>query len=186
MKQAFIITFATLAAAPLCYASGAALSPSGQALSKALTELQADINGMNELLASVTDKSSAEAAAPKLRRQASRFYTNYQKVKHMKLTDTPTAAEEAQLNQQALEIQLAQAVFEQHCLRLVDNQFYDSMALARFFQAMVNVYKDQNAATQPAPQAQEEEYTPEQKRRIEERKKRDKDRAERLKLYQKK
>lgn len=182
MKQAFLFTFATLATAPLCLAAEAELSPSGQTLSHALVELQANIDGLNNLLASVTDKNSAEAAAPKLREQASLFYTNYQKVKHLKLTDTPTAAEEACLNQLALEIQLAQATFEQHCLRLVENQFYGSPALARFFQAMVNVYKRQN--TQPAPQ--EEEYTPEQKRRIEERKKRDKDRENRLKLYRKK
>ena len=184
MKQPFIFTFATLAAATLCMTAEAKLSPSGQTLSNALAELQANIDGMNNLLAAVTDKNSAEAAAPKLHEQATRFYTNYQKVKHLKLTDTPTAAEEAQLNQQALEIQLAQATFEQHCLRLAENQFYDSTALARFFQAMVNVYKGQNTA-QPTP-PQEEEFTPEQKRRIEERKKRDKDRANRLKLYQKK
>lgn len=184
MRQPFILTFSALAALSISAVAHAEFSRSGQTLSAALAELLEDINGMNNILASVTSKETAEAAAPKLREQASRFYTDYQKVKQLKLSDTPTPEEEAQLNQQALEIQLAQAAFEQHCLRLVENQFYESAALARFFQAMVNVYQGQN--TRPAPQPQEEEYTPEQKRRIEERKKRDKDRESRLKLYQRK
>ena len=184
MRQAFIFTLAAASVPAICSVAQAKLTPSGQALSSALTELQDDINGMNNILASVTDTQSAEAAAPKLSSQASRFYTNYQKVKHLKLTDTPSAEEEAQLNHQALEIQLAQAAFEQHCLRLAENQFYKSAALARFFQAMVNVYKGQNT-TPVATQPQEEELTPEQIRRIEARKERDKNRKDRLKLYQK-
>jgi hypothetical protein len=185
MRQPFILTFSALAALSISAVAHAEFSRSGQTLSAALAELQEDINGMNNILASVTSKETAEAAAPKLREQASRFYTDYQKVKQLKLSDTPTSEEEALLNQQALEIQLAQAAFEQHCLRLVENQFYESAALARFFQAMVNVYQGQNTAP-AAPQQQEEEYTPEQKRRIEERKKRDKERPNRLKHYQKK
>ena len=160
---------------------------SNKEVEEAINQFSQSIQELNDILSKVTDRESADAAAIPTRNKTRELYLNLRAVQSLTPQNTANDEETVKLTNQVLELQLMQATFEQQCLRIAGNNFYESVALARVFQALANVYKqEQPATTQPTtPAAPEEQYTPEQLRRIEEHKKHESRRSERLKLYQK-
>ena len=159
---------------------------SNKEVEAAINQFSQSIQELNDILSKVTDRESADAAAIPTRNKTRELYLNLRAVQNLTPQNTANDEETVKLTNQVLELQLMQATFEQQCLRIAGNNFYESVALARVFQSLANVYKqEQPTNTQPAAQpAPEEQYTPEQLRRIEEHKKHESRRAERLKLYQ--
>lgn len=160
---------------------------SNEEVEATINRFSQSIQELNDILSKVTDRETADAAAIPTRNKSREVYLNLRAVQSLKPQETANDEETAKLTNQVLELQLMQATFEQQCLRIAEHNFYESVALARVFQALANVYKQEQPsnAQPPAQPTQEEQYTPEQLRRIEEHKKHESRRPERLKLYQK-
>lgn len=187
MKQLFIL-LATLCCLPLFTSTAqAAHTHSNKEVEDTIYAFSCCIQELNDILSNVKDKESADAAAIPTRNKAREIYLKLKEVQSLTPQDTANDEATAKLTNQVLELQLMQATFEQQCLRIAEHNFYDSIALARVFEALANVYKQEAPTSTPqsTPEPQQEQYTPEQLRKIEEHKKHEQRRAERLKLYQK-
>ena len=184
MKQFFIL-LASLCSLPLLMsAARAEHTHSNKEVEDTIAAFSRSIQELNEILSHVTDKESADAAAIPTRNKAREVYLKLKEVQNLTPQDTANDEATAKLTNQVLELQLMQATFEQQCLRIAEHSFYESVALARVFQALANVYMQEQPANAQQTPPQEEHYTPEQLRKIEEHKKHEQRRAERLKLYQ--
>lgn len=167
------VMFSTACAAP---------TPAGQEVADAIGAFCDSLREMNNLMAGVTDRATADAVTSPLRQKTKEMYQNSRRVKALSLKSEPNDEDQAVLMRQVLELQLLQAEFERHCLRLAEQRFYDSVQLARLFHAIAELYqRDQNGTVAPpAPPA-----APKEERSIseEERQRREQRRNERLKLY---
>ena len=126
----------------------AEITPAGQEISNDIEAFSNNIRAINEILENVKDRESADAAAKPMRQQTREMYINLRKIQERNISDTPSREDQIQLTRQVLELQLLQATFEQHCLRLAENRFYDSIQLARLFHAIANIYQRQQLMEQ--------------------------------------
>lgn len=127
----------------LCAEAQAELTPAGQEISASIQEVTKHLKAINDLLAGVQDTATANAATAPMRKHTREMYIHLRKVQETTLTEEPSADDQALLLQQVIELQLMQATFEQHCMRLANNRFYNSIPLARLFHAIANIYQRQ-------------------------------------------
>lgn len=137
-----------LAAAAVIAPAQAEITPAGQEILNDITAFCNNIRAINEILENVKDRESADAAAKPMRQQTREMYINLRKIQETNINYTPSREDQIQLTRQVLELQLLQATFEQHCLRLAENRFYDSIQLARLFHAIANIYQRQQLMEQ--------------------------------------
>ena len=182
MKLHPILSTTFICTGVLCSTACAAPTPAGQEVADAIGAFCGSLREMNTLMAGVTDRATADAVTSPLRQKTKEMYQNSRRVKALSLKSEPNDEDQAVLMRQVLELQLLQAEFERHCLRLAEQRFYDSVQLARLFHAIAELYqREQNGTVAPpAPPA-----APKEERRIseEERRRREQRRNERLKLY---
>ena len=137
-----------IAAAAVIAPAQAETTPAGQEILNDITAFSNNIRAINEILENVKDRESADAAAKPMRQQTREMYINLRKIQETNINYTPSREDQIQLTRQVLELQLLQATFEQHCLRLAENRFYDSIQLARLFHAIANIYQRQQLMEQ--------------------------------------
>lgn len=137
-----------VAAAAVIAPAQAETTPAGQEILNDITAFSNNIRAINEILENVKDRESADAAAKPMRQQTREMYINLRKIQETNINYTPSREDQIQLTRQVLELQLLQATFEQHCLRLAENRFYDSIQLARLFHAIANIYQRQQLMEQ--------------------------------------
>lgn len=137
-----------VAAAAVIAPAQAETTPAGQEILNDITAFSNNIRAINEILENVKDRESADAAAKPMRQQTREMYINLRKIQETNVNYTPSREDQIQLTRQVLELQLLQATFEQHCLRLAENRFYDSIQLARLFHAIANIYQRQQLMEQ--------------------------------------
>lgn len=137
-----------VAAATVIAPAQAETTPAGQEILNDITAFSNNIRAINEILENVKDRESADAAAKPMRQQTREMYINLRKIQETNINYTPSREDQIQLTRQVLELQLLQATFEQHCLRLAENRFYDSIQLARLFHAIANIYQRQQLMEQ--------------------------------------
>ena len=141
-------TWLFLSVAALVAPAYAEITPAGQEISNDIEAFSNNIRAINEILELVKDRESADNAAKPMRQQTREMYINLRKIQERNISDTPSREDQIQLTRQVLELQLLQATFEQHCIRLAENRFYDSIQLARLFQAIANIYQRQQLMEQ--------------------------------------
>ncbi len=169
----------------ICSTACAAPTPAGQEVANAIEAFCGSLREMNTLMAGVTNRATADAVTAPLRQKTKEMYQNSRRVKELSLKSEPNDEDQAVLMRQVLELQLLQAEFERHCLRLAEQRFYDSMKLARLFHAIAELYQREQSGSvaPPAPPA-----APKEERSLseEERLRREQRCNERLKLYSEK
>lgn len=138
-------TFLALAACPLIpgILCAAPLTESGQKAVNAIKEVNNSIRDLTLILEGVTDKATADAAAKPMRKKTQELYINLRKINELELPSAPSEEDELQINKLITDMQILQATFERHCMRIADNKFYDSIPLARVFHAIATVYQRQ-------------------------------------------
>ena len=157
----------------------------GQEVSAAIDAFSTSLREINALLQGVQDRSTADAATAPLRTKLKEMYLSLRRVKEISLSSDPSDEDQALLTRQVLDLQLLQAEFEQHCMRLAGQQFYESVTLARLFQVMADLYRREQmgeiVTPVAAPQQPAEKTIDEAERR-----RREEKRNERLKRYRSK
>ncbi len=121
----------------------APLTETGQKAVNAITEVNNSIRDLTRILEGVTDKSTADDAAKPMRKKTQELYINLRKINELELPNAPSEEDELQINKLITDMQILQATFERHCIRIADNKFYDSIPLARVFHAIATVYQRQ-------------------------------------------
>ena len=152
----------------------------GQEVSAAIEAFCTSLKDINALLQGVQDRSSADTVTAPLREKTKEMYLNHRRVQELSVNKDTNDEDYAMLTRQVLDLQLLQAEFEQQCIRLSEQRFYDSVKLARLFQAIAALYQREQAGAQ-APSA----TTPKPGITEDERRRREQKRNERLKLYTK-
>lgn len=138
-----LLTFAVCPLIPgiVC---AAPLTESGQKAVDAITAVNNSICDLTRILEGVTDKATADAAAKPMRKKTQELYINLRKINELELPNAPSEDDELQINKLITDMQILQATFERHCMRIADNRFYDSIPLARVFHAIATVYQRQD------------------------------------------
>ncbi len=154
----------------------------GQEVSAAIEAFCTSLKDINALLQGVQDRSSADAVTTPLREKTKEMYLNHRRVQELSVNKDTNDEDYAMLTRQVLDLQLLQAEFEQQCIRLSEQRFYDSVKLARLFQAIAALYQREQAGETITPAAAP---APKQGIDEEERRRREQKRNERLKLYAK-
>ena len=155
----------------------------GQEVSAAIEAFCTSLKDINTLLHGVTDRATADAVTAPLRNKTKEMYLNHRRVQELSVNVNKATNDEdyAALTRQVLHLQLLQAEFEQQCMRLSANGFYESIKLARLFQSIAALYQREQTGAQATPAAAQPEETP----AIDEteRRRREQKRNERLKRY---
>lgn len=160
----------------LCSTAHADYTPTGQEVSAAIEEFCTGLRDINKILNEIYDRSSADAAAAPLRKKMQTMYSSLRRINEISLNHTPSDDDHALLIRQVLDLQLLQGEFEQCCLRLSSQNFYNSVKLARLFHSLADLYRQETMGEPieigPEPAVDEEKQ-----------RKREEKHRERLKLY---
>ena len=168
------------AASMICPAQ-ANYTEAGQEVSAAIEAFCTSLQDINTLLRGVTDRNTADAVTNPLRAKTKEMYLNHRKVQELSVNKATNDEDYAALTRQVLQLQLLQAEFEQQCMRLSANGFYESVKLARLFQSIAALYQREQTGAQAAPAPAQQEEAPAIDEN--ERRRREQKRNERLKLY---
>lgn len=147
-----LVTCGMLCAAPL--------TESGQKAVDAISAVNGSIRDLTKILESVTDKESADAAARPMRKKTQELYINLRKINELELPEAPSEDDDLQINKLITDMQILQATFERHCMRIANNRFYDSIPLARVFHAIATVYQRQEEMQRQKLEQEKAQNTP--------------------------